>query len=75
MEEKKYTEAGTDIDDVKKLNAAFGLSYNDAKALFAQASEVHTVDDIPLDPLRANAKAEKSRNKKNVFPSDFVNPK
>lgn len=72
---KKYTEAGTDIDDVKKLNEAFGLSYNDAKALLAQASEVHTVDDIPLDPLRANLEEEKFRNKKNDFPSDFVDPK
>ena len=40
MEEKKYTEAGTDINEVKRLNEASGLSYNEVLTLLAQKSEV-----------------------------------
>ena len=32
----KYTVVGTDIEEVKKLNAQSGLSYNEAKALLAR---------------------------------------
>lgn len=60
MEEKKYTEAGTDIDVVKQLNAVYGFSYNDAKALLAQASEVQTVDEIPLKSLKENLEVDSS---------------
>jgi hypothetical protein len=72
MAEKKYTVAGTDIDAVKKLNAAFGLSYNDSIALLAQASEVQTVDPIPLEPLRENLEIDSSTNKLNNIP-DMIN--
>lgn len=57
MEEKKYTEAGTDIDEVKKLNAASGLSYNEVKALLAQAYEAQKVDEISFKPLKENNKS------------------
>ncbi|MEK4627109.1 MAG: hypothetical protein ABS944_09965 [Solibacillus sp.] len=68
MGKKKYTVAGTDIDEVKLLNAAFGLSYNDSKALLAQASEVQTVDPIPLQPLRENLEVDSSAYKLNKIP-------
>jgi hypothetical protein len=32
---KNVTIAGTDIDEVKRLNAASGLSYNEVKKLLA----------------------------------------
>ncbi|MFE8699469.1 hypothetical protein ACFYKX_02400 [Cytobacillus sp. FJAT-54145] len=35
-ENKKYTVAGTDIEEVKKLNANSGLSYNEVKQLLAR---------------------------------------
>ena len=72
MEEKKYTEAGTDIGEVKKLNAASGLSYNEVKALLAQASEVQTVDEIPLEPLKENLEVDSSIYKLNEVP-DSIN--
>lgn len=56
MKKKNYTEAGTDIDEVKKLNAASGLSYNKIKELLAQASEVQKVDEIPNKQLKGNSK-------------------
>jgi hypothetical protein len=34
--ENKKTIAGTDIEEVKRLNANSGLSYNEVKALLAQ---------------------------------------
>lgn len=36
MENKKRTIVGTDIEEVKRLNASSGLSYNEAKLLLAQ---------------------------------------
>ena len=66
MEEKKYTEAGTDIDEVKKLNAASGISYNEALALLAQASEIQTADEIPLEPLRGNIEVDSNAYKNQV---------
>jgi hypothetical protein len=36
MENKKKTIAGTDIDEVKRLNNQSGLSYNEAKLLLAR---------------------------------------
>jgi predicted DNA binding CopG/RHH family protein len=33
---KKYTAAGTDIEEVKKKNAASGLSYNEVKRQLAE---------------------------------------
>jgi len=37
-ENKKYTEAGTDIDEVKKLNEQSGMSYNEAKEYIARTT-------------------------------------
>lgn len=71
MEDEKYKEAGTHIDEVKKLNAAFGLSYNDAKALRAQASEVQTVDEIPLEPLKENLEVDSNAYKLNQIPESI----
>jgi hypothetical protein len=36
--EKKYTETGTDIEQVKKLNEQSGMSYNEAKAYIARTT-------------------------------------
>jgi hypothetical protein len=33
--QKNITIAGTDIDEVKRLNASSGLSYNEAKKILA----------------------------------------
>lgn len=71
MEEKRYTVAGTDIDEVKRLNEVFGFSYNDAIAMLAQAAEVQTVDDIPLDPLRANAEVDSDLDDLNQIPGSI----
>lgn len=34
--QKRYTVAGTDIEEVKRLNSQAGLSYNEVKKLLAQ---------------------------------------
>ncbi|MDR7239427.1 hypothetical protein [Neobacillus drentensis] len=36
MNQKRYTNVGTDIEEVKKLNSQSGLSYNEVKNLLAQ---------------------------------------
>lgn len=36
MHTKKFTVAGTDIEEVKRRNAESGLSYNEVKALLAK---------------------------------------
>lgn len=36
MTDKRYTVAGTDIEEVKRLNAQSGLTYNEAKQLLAE---------------------------------------
>lgn len=36
MDEKKRTIVGTDIEEVKRLNANSGLTYNQVKQLLAQ---------------------------------------
>ena len=68
MNEKKFTEAGTDIDRVKQLNAASGLSYNDTLALLAQSKEVKTVDEVPLRPLKENLEVDSTVYKVNEVP-------
>lgn len=65
MEQKKYTTAGTDIEEVKKLNAASGLSYNDVLARLAQKTEVATIDEIPLNSFRQNTDVDSTSKKLN----------
>lgn len=36
---RKYTAAGTDIEEVKRLNSKSGLSYNQVKQLLADQME------------------------------------
>ncbi|MGN7479348.1 hypothetical protein ACTHOQ_16025 [Solibacillus silvestris] len=71
MNGKKYTEAGTDIDEVKRLNAASGLSYNDTLAILAQANEVKTVDEIPFKPLKESLEVDSSVYKLNEVPGSI----
>lgn len=35
--EEKFTSAGTDINEVKRKNAASGLSYNEVKEMLARS--------------------------------------
>ena len=37
--DKKYTVTGTDIDEVKRLNAHSGLTYNEVKQLLQKQYE------------------------------------
>ena len=68
MNEKKFTEAGTDIDEVKRLNAASGLSYNDTLAILAQTKEVKPVEEMPHKPLHENLEVDSSTYKVNEVP-------
>lgn len=68
MNEKKFTEAGTDVDEVKRLNAASGLSYNDTLALLAKEQEVKTTDKMPLRPLTENLEVDSSTYKISEVP-------
>ncbi|MER1957671.1 MAG: hypothetical protein ABS942_09830 [Solibacillus sp.] len=43
---------------VKLVHDTLGFSIPDAKALIEKAREVHTVDEIPLEPLRENASVD-----------------
>ncbi|MDN3018778.1 hypothetical protein V7161_22640 [Neobacillus drentensis] len=36
LNSKRFTAAGTDIEEVKRLNAQSGLSYNEVKQLLAE---------------------------------------
>lgn len=40
MKHKNKTVAGTDIEEVKRLNSQSGLSYNEAKILLAKKKRV-----------------------------------
>ena len=71
MEQKKYTEAGRDINEVKRLNAASGLSYNDVKALLAQKSEGQAGDEMPHRPLHENLEVDSSTYKINEVPGSM----
>lgn len=71
MDEKKYTEAGTDIDKVKQLNTASGLSYNETLARLAQAKETPTVDEVPLRPLKENLEVDSNAYKLNEVPGNI----
>ncbi|MER1985027.1 MAG: hypothetical protein ABS949_07470 [Solibacillus sp.] len=71
MKEKQFTVAGTDIDEVKLLNEAFGLSYNDAIAMLVHAAEVDTVDDIPPEPLKEKAEVDSDLDDLNQIPGSI----
>lgn len=71
MDNKKYTAAGTDIEEVKRLNAASGLSYNDVKARLAAEAEVPTIDEIPLRQLKELTEVDSSVYKLNEVPGSI----
>lgn len=68
MDDKRYTESGTDIEEVRRLNAASGLSYNDVKAYLAKKAEVPTIDEVPLKPLKENLEVDSDAYKLNQIP-------
>lgn len=70
--DKKSQVASSNMEDIKKINKAFGLSYNDANALLVQASEVPTTDEIALEPLSEDKKSESSPTKLNQV-NDQIN--
>lgn len=53
---KNLTEAGTDIDEVKRLNANSGLSYNEIKAVLAKSGGYGTSSnsDTNSDEVKRN---------------------
>ncbi|MBB6446631.1 gamma-type small acid-soluble spore protein [Bacillus benzoevorans] len=56
MKNKQYTAAGTDIEEVKRLNAKSGLSYNEAKELLAQTTGgrgTRIYSDTNIEEVRA----------------------
>ena len=52
--------ANNNDDAVEKISKAYGLSYNDAKALLVQASEVPTTDILAIIALNETKKGESS---------------
>lgn len=48
--EKQFTSAGTDIFEVKRKNAASGLTYNEVKELLARSGGQGTVIDSQEHP-------------------------
>lgn len=55
---KKYTVAGTDIDEVKRKNAQSGMSYNEVKAWLVKTTGGHGTsvysDTDPKDIRKEN---------------------
>lgn len=49
---KKVTEAGTDIEEVKRQNANSGLSYNEVKEILAQTGGKGTAQYSDTDPAQ-----------------------
>lgn len=49
-EPKKFTEAGTDIEEVKRQNANSGLSYNEIMAIIAHTEGKGTSQYSDTDP-------------------------
>lgn len=49
---KKYTVAGTDIDEVKRLNANSGLTYNELNALIAKTGGKESAKYSDTDPAQ-----------------------
>jgi phage terminase large subunit len=47
---KKFTEAGTDIEEVKRQNANSGLSYNEVKEILAHTGGKGTAQFSDTDP-------------------------
>lgn len=63
MEGKKYTKAGTDIEEVKRLNASSGSSYNEMLAILGQASRKKPKEEFAAESLDVNVVID--RTKKN----------
>lgn len=54
--EQKYTSAGTNIDEVKRKNAASGMSYNEVKEILAETGGYGTA--MFSDTNRAEVKSK-----------------
>ncbi|WP_199562893.1 gamma-type small acid-soluble spore protein [Sporosarcina sp. BI001-red] len=50
--DKKYTVAGTDIDEVKRQNANSGLTYNELNALIAKTGGKGSAQYSDTDPVQ-----------------------
>ncbi|MGN7386182.1 gamma-type small acid-soluble spore protein [Sporosarcina sp. SAFN-015] len=59
---KKFTQAGTDIEEVKRQNANSGLSYNEVKEVLARTGGIGTGQYSDTDPAQVR-KANKPTGK------------
>ncbi|MFC5601888.1 gamma-type small acid-soluble spore protein [Sporosarcina koreensis] len=57
---KKLTEAGTDIEEVKRQNANSGLSYNEVKELIARNGGKGTAQYSDTDPAQVRKEIERN---------------
>ncbi|MDW0111004.1 gamma-type small acid-soluble spore protein [Sporosarcina aquimarina] len=55
---KKYTVAGTDIEEVKRQNANSGLTYNELNALIAERSGEGSAQYSDADSFRVKRKIQ-----------------
>lgn len=56
---KKRTEAGTDIEEVKRQNADSGLTYNEVKAIIAQNGGKGTAQYSDTDPAQVRKEIDR----------------
>ncbi|ALC90610.1 hypothetical protein AM500_13050 [Bacillus sp. FJAT-18017] len=62
-EGKAFTSVGTDIEEVKRLNAQSGLSYNEVKELLAQTGGKGTAMYSNTDVKEVRRKINTSKGK------------
>ncbi|MBD7908900.1 gamma-type small acid-soluble spore protein [Sporosarcina gallistercoris] len=53
--DKKYTVAGTDIEEVKRLNANSGLTFNELNALIAKTGGKGSAPYSDTDPSQVKS--------------------
>ena len=55
---QKYTSAGTNIDEVKRKNAASGMSYNEVKEMLAETGGYGTAMFSDTNPAEVKNKIQ-----------------
>ncbi|MCM3744756.1 gamma-type small acid-soluble spore protein [Sporosarcina luteola] len=60
---KKITEAGTDIEEVKRQNANSGLTYNEVKEVLARTGGIGTAQYSDTDPAQVRKANEPADSK------------
>ncbi|GIO22117.1 gamma-type small acid-soluble spore protein [Oceanobacillus sp. J11TS1] len=62
---EKYTSAGTDIEEVKRLNENSGMSYNEAKEWLAKSTggyNTSVYSDTDIEEVRRNNQGIQNEN-------------